>query len=114
MGDGRLEESLDAVGVLLGQGETGVSLVSGLTTHFLRLGIVAEQGLGALEAILPPHQRWLAKRLVSQARGWRPAEVDAALAGLLRADRLLKASPLSEEHLLEEWLLTLLARKAAA
>lgn len=114
VGDGRLEESLDAVGVLLGQGDTGVSLVSGLTTHFLRLGIVAEQGLGALEAILPQHQRWLAKRLVSQARGWRPAEIDAALAGLLRVDRLLKASPLSEEHLLEEWLLTLLARKAAA
>jgi hypothetical protein len=41
-------------------------------------------------------------------------EIDGALEGLLRVDRLLKASPLSDEHLLEEWLLGLLARKAAA
>jgi len=51
---------------------------------------------------------------VVQARQWRPAEIDAALSGLLRADRLLKASPLPQEHFLEEWLLTLLARKVAA
>lgn len=114
VGEGRLEEALDTLGVLLGQGETGVGLVIALTTHFLRMGIVAERGAGALEAALPVHQKWVARRLVSQAKGWRPAEIDAALAGLLRVDRLLKASPLSDEHLLEEWLLTLLARKMAA
>ena len=114
VGEARLGEALDSLSALLGQGETGVGLVAGLATQFLRMGIVAEQGPGALEAILPPHQRFLAKRLVSQARQWRPAEVDAALAGLLRADRLLKASPLPQEHFLEEWLLTLLARKVAA
>lgn len=114
VGDGKLEEALDTLGTLLGQGESGVGLVIGLTTHFLRLGVVAERGAPALEALLPVHQKWLARKLVSQARRWRPAEIDAALAGLLRVDRLLKASPLSEEHLLEEWLLTLLARKMAA
>jgi DNA polymerase-3 subunit delta len=112
--EGRLDQALDTLGILLGRDETGISLVAGLTTHFLRLGIVAEQGQGALEAILPNNQRWLAKKLVAQARRWRPVEIDAALAGLARADQLLKGSPLSEEHLLEEWLLTLLARKAAA
>lgn len=111
---GELEEALDTLGTLLGQGESGVGLVIGLTTHFLRLGIVAERGPPALEAVLPVNQKWLAKKLVAQARRWRPAEIDAALAGLLRVDRLLKASPLSEQHLLEEWLLTLLARKMAA
>jgi len=114
VGEGRLEEALDSLGVLMGQGESGVGLVISLTTHFLRLGIVAEQGPAALEAALPPHQRWLARRLVAQAKKWRPVEIDAALEGLLRADRLLKASPLSDEHFVEEWLLSLLARKMAA
>jgi DNA polymerase-3 subunit delta len=114
VGEGNLHEALDSLGVLLGQGENGVGLVIGLTTHFLRLGVVAEEGAGSLEAALPPHQRWLARRLVDQAKRWRPAEIDAALEGLLRVDRLLKASPLSDEHLMEEWLLGLLARKAAA
>jgi len=114
VGEGRLQEALDSLDSLLAQGESGVWLVAGLTTHFLRMGIVVEDGPAALEALLPPKQRFLTKRLVGQARRWRPAEIDAALAGLLRADRLLKASSLSEEHFLEEWLLTLLARKAAA
>ncbi|HSG06751.1 MAG TPA: DNA polymerase III subunit delta [Longimicrobiales bacterium] len=114
VGEGQLDEALESLGVLLGQGENGVGLVIGLTTHFLRLGVVAEDGPGALEAALPPHQRWLARRLVAQAKRWRPVEIDAALEGLLRVDRLLKASSLSDEHLLEEWLLGLLARKVAA
>jgi DNA polymerase-3 subunit delta len=114
VGDGHLDQALASLGVLFGQGENGVGLVIGLATHFLRLGIVADQGPRALEAALPPHQRWLAKRLVAQARRWRSEEVDEALEGLLRVDRLLKASPVSDEHLVEEWLLGLMARKAAA
>lgn len=111
----RFEEALATVGILLDQDETGVSLVAGLATHFLRLGIAGEQGTAGLEAVLPQTQRWLARNLVSQARNWRSPELEAALAGLLRADRLLKSSSgLSHEHVLEEWLLTLLARKAAA
>lgn len=114
VGDGRLEEALDTLGILFGQGENGVGLVIGLTQHFLRMGVAAEEGPAALEAVLPPHQRWLAKKVATQARRWRPVEIDAALEGLLRVDRLLKASPLADEHLVEEWLLTLLARRVAA
>jgi DNA polymerase-3 subunit delta len=114
VGDGRLDEALAALGVLMGQGESGVGLAIGMTTHFLRLGIVAEKGPRALEAALPPHQRWLARRLVGQAKRWESDEIDGALAGLLRLDRLLKSSPMPDEHLVEEWLLALLARRAAA
>jgi len=114
VGEGRIEEALATLEVLLGQGESGVALTIGLGTHFLRLGIVVEQGPRALEALLPDRQRWVVKGLVSQARRWRPEEIDAALEGLLRLDRLLKASPVSDEHLVQEWLLGLLARRAAA
>lgn len=114
VGEGKFEEAHRGLGVLMSQGESGVGLVIGLATHFLRLGIAAEEGTGALERALPPHQRWLARRVVAQARRWRPVEIDAALEGLLRADRLLKSTPLSDEHLLEEWLLTLMARRAVA
>jgi DNA polymerase-3 subunit delta len=114
VGEGRLDEALETLGVLMAQGESGVGLTIGLATHFLRLGIVVEQGPGALEPVLPPHQRWLARRLVTQAREWKGDEIDVALEGLLRLDRLLKASPVSDEHLVEEWLLGLLTRRRAA
>ena len=99
VGEGRLEEALESVGVLLSQGENGVGLTIGLAT---------------LESALPARQRWLANRLVTQAKRWQPAEIEHALEGLLRLDRLLKASPVSHEHLLEEWLLGLLAARRAA
>ncbi len=114
VGEKRFEEALDSLSVLFAQGETGVSLVIALTAHFLRMGVVAEQGPTVLKSTLPRHQAWLAGKLVPQARRWSPVDIDSALGGLLRVDRLLKSSPLSEEHLLEEWLLALLARKAAA
>lgn len=114
VGQGRFEEALDALDVLLAQGESAVGLIIGLTTHMLRLGVVVEDGASALEPLLPPHQRWLAKNVARQAGGCRGVEVDAALEGLLRADRLAKAAPVSDRHLLEEWLLTLLARRRAA
>ena len=114
VGEGRFDSALDGLGTLLAQGERGVGLVIGLTTHFLRLGVASVEGAGALEAVLPPHQRWLARRLVSQARRWRPRDIDDALEGLLRVDRLMKASSLTDSHLLEEWLLELAARKAVA
>ena len=116
VGDAKLEEALSSLDVLFAQGETGVSLVIGLSAHFLRLGVLSELGPEALADVLPPHQRWLARkgRLPAQVKRWRRAEIDAALEGLLRVDRLLKASPISAQHLIEEWLLTLMARKAAA
>jgi DNA polymerase-3 subunit delta len=114
VGERRLSDAVRAIPVLFSQGENGVGLVIGLTTHLLRIGIVSEQGPAALEAALPPHQKWMARRMSSVGRKWRPAEIDAALAGLLRVDRLLKSSSLPDQHLLEEWLLGLMAEQAAA
>ncbi len=114
VGDARFDEALGTLDILLDQGESAVGLIIGLTTHLLRLGIVAEKGVSALEASLPPHQRWLGRRLGGQGGRWRSVELDAALEGLLRADRLAKGSPLTDRHLIEEWLLTLMARRAAA
>ena len=114
VGERRLDDALEGLNVLLGQGESGVGLVIGLSTHLLRLGVVSEKGPGALESALPRHQRWLAGRLAGQGRKWTAPEIDAALEGLLRVDRLLKASALSDRHFLEEWLLGLMVGREAA
>ena len=74
----------------------------------------AEEGAGGLERSLPRHQRWLAGRVATQARRWTSAEIDSALAGLLDVDRLLKASPHTDEHFLEAWILGLRVRAEAA
>jgi len=114
VGDRQLEEARRTLPVLLGQGESGVGLVIGLTTQLLRVGIALEKGPGGLEAALPVHQKWLAKRVASQARRWTLPQVDHALAGLLDVDRLLKASPHTDEHFLESWLLGLRVQAEAA
>ena len=114
VGERRLREALEGIPILLAQGENGVGLVIGLATHLLRVGVVSEQGPAALEAALLPHQKWLAGRLAGQGRKWTATEIDSALEGLLRVDRLLKASALSDQHFLEEWLLGLMARREAA
>lgn len=114
VGDRKLEEACRTLPVLLGQGESGVGLAIALTTQFLRIGVAAEQGQSGLESALPKHQKWLARRVMSQARRWTVDEVDYALAGLLDVDRLLKASPHTDEHFLETWLLGLRVRAEAA
>ncbi len=114
VGERRFEEALRSLGVLMAQSENGVGLVIGLTTQLLRVGMAVEGGPRALEAVLPPHQRWLAGRLAAQARGWRREEVEEALRGLLRADRILKSSPLEDEAVVAEWLLGMMARRRAA
>jgi DNA polymerase-3 subunit delta len=110
----RFDEACEAIPVLLTQGESTVGLVIGLTTHFLRLGIALEKGIGGLEASLPPYQRFLAKRVAGQIRRWTVAEIDLALDGLLHVDRLSKASAHNSEHFLETWLLALRVRAEAA
>ncbi len=105
VGRGRFREALTGLPVLLEQGESGVGLVIGLASHFLRLGVLVSAGPRALEEVLPRHQHWQLRELRSQAAGWTTPEVDAALMGLWRVDRLLKASSLGDAHLLEEWLL---------
>lgn len=114
--DGRFAEARAGLHVLLDESESGVGLVIGLGTQFLRLAIVARGGERALGEVLPPHQRWLGKRLAKQARSWHPEALDRALGDLLRADRLLKSASLDERQIMEELLLRLQqrAQKAAA
>jgi DNA polymerase III subunit delta len=105
VGDARFREARAGIPILLDNGESGVGLVIGLGTHFLRLGIAAAGGEAALGAALPPHQRWLAGRIAKQARRWPAAAAEDAIDDLLRADRLLKSSSLNERQILEELLL---------
>jgi DNA polymerase-3 subunit delta len=111
VGARRWNEALRGLRVLLLQGESGVALMIGLGTHLLRLGVVVEGGTTALEALLPPNQKWLSKRLSWQARKWTGEELEHALLGLRRVDQLLKSSTLSAEHLMQEWLLGEMARQ---
>jgi len=109
----RWEEALRGLEILFAQGESAVALAIALTTQLLRIGVVASGGPRALEAELSGNASWILRKVVPQARHWTPEEVQVALEGLLRMDRLLKASPLPPEHLMEEWLLGLMARRAA-
>ncbi len=114
IGEKRFEAALTGLPVLLQQGESGVGLAIGLGTHLLRLGILVEHGAAALEKVLPPRQRWLARRLQGQARRWSGAEIAAALGALRRTDELLKSSPMSDAHLVEQWILVIMTRAQAA
>lgn len=115
VGGRHFDAAIRTLPTLLGQqGESGVGLVIGVATQLLRLSVVKASGLGGLEAVLPPHQKWLVRgrgrSFRSQAEAWDADELAAAIEGLLRVDRLLKSSGLSDEALVEEWLLTELAR----
>jgi len=110
--DTRFREARAALPVLLEAGESGVGLVIGLGTQFLRLGIAAAGGDRALGSVLPQHQKWLAARIGKQARQWNAQSVEDAVDDLLRADRLLKSASLSERQILEELLLRLEQRSA--
>jgi DNA polymerase III subunit delta len=113
VGDARFRDARLAIPVLLEAGESGVGLVIGLGTHFLRLGVAAAGGERALGGALPAHQRWLASRIAKQARRWHAVAVEDAVDDLLRADRLLKSSSLDERQILEELLLRLEQRSTA-
>ncbi len=113
IGNRRFREALLGLEALYGQGESGVGLTMGLATHLLRLGVALTGGQRALAEALPRNQQWLGKRLAQQARGWSVPELEDALLGLRRVDRLLKSSGISDQHVLEEWLLGLVAKEAA-
>lgn len=110
LGERRFGEARAALDVLLDGGETGVGLIIGIGSHFLRLAILSSGGEQALEDALPPYQKWLASRLSRQARKWQSPELDHALDDLLRADRLLKSSNLGDHAVLEELILRMQAR----
>ncbi|MBX6364390.1 MAG: DNA polymerase III subunit delta, partial [Gemmatimonadetes bacterium] len=110
VGEARIAEARRALPALLEAGESGVGLVLGLGTQLLRIALALHGGERALEAQLPPHQRWLAGRIARQARRWTAPLLDQALDDLLRADRLLKSTALGDDAILEELLLRLEAR----
>jgi|SRR5690606_2206040 len=85
-----------------------VGLVIGMGGHLLKVGIAVAGGREGLERALRPNQRWLAQRLLPQARRWTAAEMDAAMAELLRTDRLLKSASLTDRQAMEELLLRLM------
>jgi DNA polymerase III subunit delta len=114
VGDGRLDQARRDLPALFDSGESGVGLLIGLGAQFLRLGVGAAGGERALAEALPPHQRWLARRLFKQARRWSPDDIDAVLDDLLRADRLLKSASLTDRQVMEELLLRLHQRATKA
>jgi DNA polymerase III subunit delta len=107
IGERKLGEALRQLPTLLSMGESGVGLIIGMTSQLLRVGLVCAGGSAALERELKPYQRWLARRIVPQARCWTLPEVDAALTELLRTDRLLKSASLNDRQVMEELLLRL-------
>lgn len=112
VGERRFPEALRGLSVLLDHGESGVGLAIGLGTHLLRLGVAVTGGGPALASVLD--RSWLQQRYMEQARGWSADEIQEALEDLLRVDRLLKASPMSDGHFLETWLLARMAGAEAA
>lgn len=112
VGERRFHEARRALPTLFEQGDSGVSLVIGLTAHLLRLGVLVSGGRAALEQVLPRHQQWLAKSLGRQAKGWDAEELGRALEELCAVDQLLKASPLPDHHFLATWLLSLASMNA--
>lgn len=107
VGERRFAEALRTVPLLLNAGESAVALVIGMGTQLLRIALVCAGGQAALERELKPYQRWLARRVVPQARQWTSAELDGALGELLRTDRLLKSASLTDRQALEELILRL-------
>lgn len=111
VGDRRFEQALEELPLLLDAGENAVGLVIGITSHILKLGLAVAGGEEGLQRALRPNQRWLAQRLIPQARKWTTAQIDSAVADLLRTDRLLKTASLNDRQAMEELLLRLAATK---
>ena len=114
VGGRRFEEAREGLPILLDTGgENGVGLVIGLGNQFLRIALCVTGGKGALEGELPGHQKWLARRVAGQARGWTEEGIVDALRDLERADRLLKSAPLTDYQIMDELLLRLQHKPAA-
>lgn len=113
VGGRRIGEAVEGLPVLL-QSESAVGLVVSLSAHLLRLGVAVEGGAGALQEVLPPWQRFVARKLTVQARRWNRAELASAVRGLRRLDQLLKASGIDDAVLVEEWLHGLAVRRRHA
>ena len=99
--------------VLFLQGESAVGLTIHLATHLLRVALGLTGGAEGVKEILPQHQQFLVPRLLEQAREWSLEDMDHAILGLRRVDRILKSSTVPAEHVMEEWLLGMMARQGA-
>lgn len=108
--DGDFARARADLGDLFESGESGVGLVIGLGTQMLRLQLAVLGGRDALERTLPPHQKWIARRVMGQARTWSDETVLAALRDLLRADRLLKSASIEDRLVIDELLLRMEVR----
>jgi DNA polymerase III delta subunit len=86
----------------------------GLTSHMLKLGLAVAGGQAGLDRALRPNQRWLANRLLPQARQWTAGQIDAALADLLRTDSLLKSASLTDRQAIEELLIRMMESSGAS
>lgn len=114
VGAGQFTAARRALPVLFDQGESGVGLVIGLGSTFLRIGTVVHGGERALADVLPFNQKWLAQKVVRIAKKWSAPALEQAVEDLLRADRLLKSSGIGERAILEELLLRLEFRGQAS
>ncbi len=107
--DREFESAVTDVPALLDTGENAVGLISALSEAFLRVGL-ARAGDTKLAEVLKRdgsygYLRWKIPVYARQARGWTEAEIDSALAELLRADRLVKSGGLTDRAALQEVLL---------
>ncbi|UCF20996.1 MAG: DNA polymerase III subunit delta [Gemmatimonadota bacterium] len=105
----RISPALVELPDLLDSGESAVGLIGALSEALIRVGLAGE-GEGALVAVLKRdgsygNLSWKLRAYRQQARNWDRADLAAALAELLRADRLIKSGGLSERAALEEALL---------
>jgi DNA polymerase-3 subunit delta len=113
VGARQFARAIEQLPALLESGEGAVGLVIGLGSQLLRIGIAVAGGKEALEKQLKPYQRWLAGRVLPQARRWTQRELDSAVAELLRTDRLLKTASLTDRQAMEELLLRLAGLEAS-
>jgi DNA polymerase-3 subunit delta len=101
--------ALSELPALLDSGESPVGLISSLAEALIRVGLAGE-GEDVLVRVLKrdgsyKNLSWKVRVYAQQARRWTGAEIAAALAELLRADRLIKSGGLSDRAALEESLL---------
>jgi DNA polymerase-3 subunit delta len=105
----RLGPALAELPALLDSGESAVGLIGFLSEALIRVGL-ARSGEAELVKVLKRdgsygHLAWKVRTFVRQSRRWTDDEISAALAELLRADRLIKSGGLSDRAALEEALL---------
>lgn len=112
--DADFRRARSELGDLLESGESGVGLIIGMASQLLRIQLALAGGKEALEAELPPHQKWLSRRVLAQTRRWNAGTVQAALRDLLRADRLLKSAGVDDRLIIDELLLRMDARVASS